>query len=181
MNYILTGGVGFIGSRIAEILSKGHDVTFIDPIFSGKKSIISSLPAQFEEGSKLRTTTHPKVISEADIIHFCVPTTVIKAKDPDPCPVKSAARTVGQNLKKGAVVVLESTIYPGATEEIVFPILEQESGMVCGKDFSVGYSPERINPNDDEHTLEKTTKIVSEMDEMTTDLLCEVYGLVTMV
>ena len=87
---------------------------------------------------------------------ICVPTLVTKAKDPDPGPAMGAAKTVGQNLKEGAIVVLESTVYPGVTEEIPLPVLEQESGKRCGKDFFVGYSPERINPNDDEHTLERT-------------------------
>ncbi len=131
--------------------------------------------------SKIRATTDPKAIREADIIMICVPTPVTKAKDPDLGPVMGAARTVEQNLKEGAIVVLESTVYPGVTEEVVVPILEQESGKKCGKGFFVGYSPERINPNDDEHTLERTTKIVSGMDEKTADTLCQVYGLVTTV
>lgn len=87
---------------------------------------------------------------------ICVPTLVTKAKDPDPGPAMGAAKTVGQNLKEGAIVVLDSTVFPGVTEEILVPVLEQESGKRCGKNFFVGYSPERINPNDDEHTLERT-------------------------
>lgn len=132
-------------------------------------------------GSNNLATTDPKAIREADIIMICVPTSVMKAKDPDLGPVMGAARTVGQNLKEGAIVVMESTVYPGVTEEVVVPILEQEFGKKCGEDFFVGYSPERINPNDDEHTLERTTKIVSGMDEKTTDTNCQVYGLVTTV
>jgi UDPglucose 6-dehydrogenase/UDP-N-acetyl-D-galactosamine dehydrogenase len=93
--------------------------------------------------------------------------------------VKSAAETVGRNLKKGAIVVLESTVYPGVTEEVVKPILEKESGMFCGKDFKVGYSPERVNPGDEEHTIDKITKIVAGMDEETTEVLAELYGLIT--
>ncbi len=108
---------------------------------------------------------------------ICVPTPVTKAKDPDLGPVTGAAKTVGQNLKEGAIVVLESTVYPGVTEEIPLPVLEQESGKRCGKDFFVGYSPERINPNDDEHTLERTTKIVSGMDEKTANTLYHAYNL----
>jgi UDPglucose 6-dehydrogenase/UDP-N-acetyl-D-galactosamine dehydrogenase len=84
-------------------------------------------------------------------------------------------------MKTGAIVVLESTVYPGVTEEIVVPILAEESGLTCGTQFFVGYSPERINPNDDIHTLEKITKIVAGMDEHTTDILCSLYGLVTTV
>ena len=96
----------------------------------------------------------------------------------------SAAEIVGQHLKKGAVVVLEkSTIYPGVTEEFVAPILdlENESGLKCGADFKIGDSPERINPSDEAHTMNKITKIVAGMDEETTEVLAELYGLITTV
>jgi len=106
---------------------------------------------------------------------------VTKAKDPNLGPVISASEIVGKNLKKGAIVVLESTVYPGVTEEIMAPILERESGMTCGRDFFIGYSPERINPGDDEHILKNTTKIVASMDAKTLDSLSELYGLVTTV
>jgi len=88
---------------------------------------------------------------------------------------------VGKDLKKGAVVVLESTVYPRVTEEIVKPIRDEKSGMKCGADFKIGYSPERINPGDDEHTLNKITKVVAGMDEETTEILAELYGLITTV
>ena len=91
----------------------------------------------------------------------------------------SAAETVGKNLKSGATVVLESTVYPGVTEEVVAPILERESGMKCGINFKIGYSPERINPGDEAHTLEKITKIVAGIDDETTETLAELYGLIT--
>ncbi len=94
-------------------------------------------------------------------------------------PVESASKIVGQNLKKGAIVVLESTFYPGVTEEIMGPILGRESGMKCGSDFFIGYSPERTNPGDEEHTLPNIYKIVSGMDTQTLDTLTELYGLVT--
>jgi len=108
-----------------------------------------------------------------------VPTPVTKSKEPDLKYVKSATEIVGKNLKKGAVVVLESTVYPGVTEEIVEPILERKSGMKCGADFKIGYSPERINPGDEAHTLDKITKIVAGMDEETTEILADLYGLIT--
>ena len=92
---------------------------------------------------------------------------------------QSAAEVVGQHLKKGAVVVLESTIYPGVTEKFVTPILERESGLKCGADSKIGYSPERINPGDEAHALDKITKIVAGMDEETTEMLAELYGLIT--
>ena len=110
---------------------------------------------------------------------IAVPTPVNKAKDPDLEPVESSAETVGKNLKKGAIVVLESTVYPGVTEGIVGPILERESGMVCGKDFAIGYSPERINPGDEEHVLARINKVVSGMDAPTLEALTELYGLIT--
>jgi len=109
------------------------------------------------------------LIKQADFVIIAVPTPVAKSKEPDLSYVSSAAKTVGQNLKKGAVVVLESTVYPGITEEIVAPILEHESGLKCGVDFKIGYSPERINPGDEAHALEKITKILAGMDEATVD------------
>jgi len=92
---------------------------------------------------------------------------------------QSAAEIVGKNLKKGAIVVLESTVYPGVTEEIVKPILEEASGLKCGEDFKIEYSGERINPGDEAHTLEKITKIVAGMDDETTEILADLYGLIT--
>jgi len=92
---------------------------------------------------------------------------------------QSAAEIVGKNLKKGAIVVLESTVYPGVTEEIVKPILEEASGLKCGEDFKIEYSGERINPGDEAHTLDKITKIVAGMDDETTKILADLYGLIT--
>ncbi|RZB29549.1 MAG: UDP-N-acetyl-D-galactosamine dehydrogenase [Candidatus Argoarchaeum ethanivorans] len=112
---------------------------------------------------------------------IAAPTPVTKSKDPDLSYITSAAKTIGQNLKKGAIVVLESTVYPGATEEVVKPILEEESGMRCGTDFKIGYSPERINPGDEEHTTESITKIVAGMDLESADRLFGLYGLITSV
>lgn len=130
-------------------------------------------------GNKIEATTDPAKIKEADFVIIAVPTPVTKAKDPDMEPVISASETVGKNLKKGAIVVMESTVYPGVTEDIMVPILERESGMKCGRDFKVGYSPERINPGDEEHTLPHIYKIVSGMDRQSLDELSELYGLVT--
>ena len=126
-------------------------------------------------------TTDPFKIKQADFVLICVPTPVTKSKEPDLRYVKSAAEIVGQHLKKGAIVVLESTVYPGVTEEFVAPILdlENESGLKCGADFKIGYSPERINPGDEAHTLDKITKIVAGMDDETTEILAELYGLIT--
>jgi len=129
--------------------------------------------------SNLICTSDSSSIKDADFVLICVPTPVTKSKDPDLCHVKSAAKVVGQNLKKGAVVALESTVYPGVTEEIVVPVLEKESGLKCGIDFRVGYSPERINPGDEEHSLNKITKIVAGMDDETAKSLASLYSLTT--
>ena len=138
---------------------------------------------EFEVGdlNKIAFTSNPAEIRKADFVIIAVPTPVTKSKEPDLSYVKSAAEIVGKNLKKGAIVVLESTVYPGVTEEIVKPILEEESGMKCRVDFKIGYSPERINPGDKEHTTDRITKIVAGMDEETTERLAKLYGLITKV
>ena len=109
---------------------------------------------------------------------MAVPTPVGADNTPDLFLVESASKVVGENLAKGSIVVYESTVYPGVTEEVCVPILEKYSGMKCGKDFKVGYSPERINPGDKEHTLETITKIVSGMDEETVDEIEKVYEII---
>jgi len=131
--------------------------------------------------SNILFTNDSKEISKADFVIIAVPTPVTNSKEPDLSYVKSAAETVGRNLKKGAIVVLESTVYPGVTEEVMEPILEKESRMKCGVDFKIGYSPERINPGDEQHALNKIVKIVAGMDEETTEKLAELYGMVTTV
>ncbi|EHQ34392.1 nucleotide sugar dehydrogenase [Methanoplanus limicola] len=168
-------GLGYVGLPLAE--------AFAGKIRTIGYEIVEAKAKQIADSTKtpLIVTSDPAMIKEADMIAICVPTPVLKSKEPDLSYVKSAATTVGQNLKAGAIVVLESTVYPGATEEIVIPALEKESGMKCGQDFKVGYSPERINPGDDEHTLDKITKIISGMDEETTETLAEIYGLITTV
>jgi UDPglucose 6-dehydrogenase/UDP-N-acetyl-D-galactosamine dehydrogenase len=124
-------------------------------------------------------TADPSKIKHADFVIIAVPTPVTKSKEPDLSYLKSAAETVGKNLKRGATVVLESTVYPGVTEEIVKHVLERESKMKCGIEFYIGYSPERINPGDEAHDLTKITKIVAGMDDDTTEVLAELYGLIT--
>ncbi len=129
----------------------------------------------------LELTSDPSNISKADFVIIAVPTPVKRSKEPDLSYVISASTIVGQNLKKDAIVVLESTVYPGVTEDVIAPILEKESGLILGRDFKVGYSPERVNPGDKEHTIDKITKIVSGMDEDSTDRLAELYGMITTV
>ena len=124
-------------------------------------------------------TTDIKRLQESTVFIIAVPTPILKSKQPDLSYVISACEMVGRNLRKNAIVVLESTVYPGVTEDVMAPILEKESGLTLGKDFFMGYSPERVNPGDTEHTIDKITKIVSGMDEETTKRLAAVYSLVT--
>ena len=167
-------GLGYVGFPLAEAFSRhiktiGYDV-------DGAK--IASLK---NKNDAIAFTTDPSLIREADFVLICVPTPVKKSREPDLYYVESAASTVGKNLKPGAVVVLESTVYPGVTEDLVCRILEKESGLRCGVDFKIGYSPERINPGDEAHSLDRITKIVSGMDEETTNALSALYGLITTV
>jgi UDP-N-acetyl-D-galactosamine dehydrogenase len=166
-------GLGYVGHPLADAFSR-HVKTIGYDIDEGKIARINAVP-----GNRVIATTDPARIREADVVIIAVPTPVTKAKDPDISYIISAAETVGRNLKDGAIVVLESTVYPGLTEEVMVPTLEAVSGRTCGKDFFVGYSPERINPGDDDHTLDKITKIVAGMDDKTTDRLAALYGLVT--
>jgi UDPglucose 6-dehydrogenase/UDP-N-acetyl-D-galactosamine dehydrogenase len=166
-------GLGYVGQPLAEAFSS-HLRTIGFDIVTEKVNRING-----SNGGKLFCTSDPASIKQADFVLICVPTPITKHKEPDLAPVKSAAEVVGRNLKRGAIVVLESTVYPGVTEEIVVPILEQQSGLKCGVDFKVGYSPERVNPGDDAHSIDKITKIVSGMDEESTRLLAELYGLIT--
>lgn len=171
-------GLGYVGQPLAEAFSNHLNTIGFD-IVQEKVDRINSNNAGKLHGGKLLCTSDPSKIKQADFVLICVPTPVTKHKEPDLSPVKSAAEVVGKNLKKGAIVVLESTVYPGVTEEVVVPILEKESGMKCGRDFKVGYSPERVNPGDEAHSIDKITKIVSGMDEESTRMLASLYGLIT--
>ena len=126
----------------------------------------------------LELTSDPTLLKRASFIIVAVPTPVDKSKRPDLSHLINASRLVGQNLSRGATVVYESTVYPGCTEEQCLPVLEEASGFKTGRDFKVGYSPERINPGDDEHSLDKVIKIVAGQDDETTERIAAVYGLV---
>jgi len=168
-------GLGYVGLPLAKAFSK-HLKTIGFDVDNEK---IRLLKNDNEDNLEFTFTSDPSKIKQADFVIIAVPTPVTKSKEPDLRYVKSAAETVGNNLKSGAIVVLESTVYPGVTEEIVKHVLERESKMNCGIDFYIGYSPERINPGDDAHALTLITKIVAGMDEDTTDVLAELYGLIT--
>jgi len=128
------------------------------------------------KSARLTLSSDAELLKEADFIVVAVPTPVDAAHVPDFSPLIGASKSVGRNLKRGATVVYESTVYPGATEEICVPILEQESGLTWKRDFFVGYSPERINPGDKKHTLSSITKVISGDTPQTLELLADMYG-----
>lgn len=154
-------------SRIAA-LRDGHDAT-------------GEVDAETLRASRLMLTSAPDAMRGADIFIVTVPTPVDRANNPDLSALRSASRTVGTLLKAGRrqIVVYESTVYPGVTEDVCGPILEEASGLACGEDFFLGYSPERINPGDREHTVDRITKVVSGQTPEVLDLLCDVYGSIT--
>ena len=177
-------GLGYVGMPIAVAFAKkvrviGFDLNEqkvalykagIDPTNEVGNEVISSTAVEF--------TTDEARLGVAKFHIVAVPTPVNEDHTPDLSAVQSASETLGRNLSKGSVVVFESTVYPGATEEVCVPILERESGLKCGADFKVGYSPERINPGDKVHRLETVKKIVSGMDEETLECVAKVYELV---
>ncbi|MEA1957386.1 MAG: nucleotide sugar dehydrogenase [Euryarchaeota archaeon] len=167
-------GLGYVGLPLAKAFSKYLKTIGFD-IDEEKTRELSD----DNNKANIEFTTDPSKIKQADFVLICVPTPVTKSKEPELRYVRSAAEIVGKNLKKGAIVVLESTVYPGVTEEVIAPILESASGLKCGADFKIGYSPERINPGDEAHALDKITKIVAGMDEETTENLAELYSLIT--
>jgi UDPglucose 6-dehydrogenase/UDP-N-acetyl-D-galactosamine dehydrogenase len=163
-------GLGYVGLPLAKTFSKSFKTIGFDT--NAQK--VNQLNQQTIP-TNLTMTTEPKEIMKADFVIICVPTPVTKSKEPDLSFVTSAAKIVSHNMKKGATVIMESTVYPGVTEDIVKPILEK-SGLKCGRDFKLAYSPERINPGDSEHTIDRIIKVVSGMDEETTELVTELYS-----
>lgn len=177
-------GLGYVGLQLATAF--GRLLPTIG--FDTDSQRIRELQAGYDRNGEvpqealrapcLSYTDAPEALKEADFIIVAVPTPVDKAKRPDLSYLVKASQLVGRNLSQGATVVYESTVYPGCTEEVCIPILEQESGLKAGQEFKVGYSPERINPGDPEHTLETVVKVVAGQDPETTELLARVYGLV---
>ena len=143
----------------------------------------SGIDSTNEVGEAIKNTTvdftsDPKRLGEASFIVVAVPTPVNDDTSPDLRPVEGASRTVGQNIRPGTIVVFESTVYPGVTEDVCVPIIEKESGLKCGVDWKIGYSPERINPGDRVHTLTNIRKVVSGMDEESANEIQKVYDIV---
>lgn len=177
-------GLGYVGMPLAVAFSKKVDVIGFDlnkeKIELYKKGIDPTEEVGDEgiKNSKVHFTFEEKEIRDAKFHIVAVPTPINQDKTPNLSPVEGASKTVGRNLTKGSIVVYESTVYPGVTEDICIPILERESGLKAGVDFKVGYSPERINPGDKVNTLEKIIKIVSGMDEESLDTIAKVYELI---
>jgi UDP-N-acetyl-D-galactosamine dehydrogenase len=185
MSTVAVVGLGYVGLPLAVEFGKkfttigfdlsaekiAHYKNFVDPT--------NELCAdELRAADKLTVTNDPAALSAADFIVVAVPTPIDSARQPDFGPLIGASRSVGQHMKRGAIVVYESTVYPGATEEVCVPVLEQHSGMKWKRDFHVGYSPERINPGDKEHTLTRIVKVVSGDDKDTLDAVAKLYGAV---
>jgi UDP-N-acetyl-D-galactosamine dehydrogenase len=183
MTTIAVIGLGYVGLPLAVEFGKkfrtlGFDLhaekvaaygRHVDP--TGEVS-----SADLKAATQLTCSTDPKIIAEADFIIVAVPTPVDDAHQPDFTPLVKSSESVGRHIKKGAIVVYESTVYPGATEEVCIPIIEKHSGLKWKQDFFVGYSPERINPGDKERTVTKITKVVSGDTPETLKKVAEVYG-----
>ncbi len=183
-DYLAVVGLGYVGLPIA--------VAFADKVKTIGFDIDQEKIAVYQQGfdptneigeerirqTALEFTSDPARLQEAKMIIVAVPTPVNGDKTPNLAPVVNASKIIGQNLTKGTVVVFESTVYPGVTEDICVPILEQESGLACGRDFKIAYSPERINPGDKVHKLENIRKIVAGMDEETVANIAAAYELI---
>ncbi|MBI3898414.1 MAG: nucleotide sugar dehydrogenase [Gammaproteobacteria bacterium] len=178
-------GLGYVGLPLAVEFGKkfktvGYDLS-TEKIESYRRHIDPTGEVSTEElraSAQLRPTTDPNELKECDFLVVAVPTPVDEAHQPDFSPLVGASKAVGKYMKRGAIVVYESTVYPGATEEVCIPILEKESGMKWKKDFFVGYSPERINPGDKEHTLTRIVKVVSGDTSATLDAVAKLYAAV---
>ncbi|OJY38979.1 MAG: GDP-mannose dehydrogenase [Rhizobiales bacterium 65-9] len=178
-------GLGYVGLPVAVAFGKAGLLAVGFDIDMSRIEELGRLHDRTREESSedlraanLTLTADPAALKAADFFIVTVPTPIDDSNRPDMSMVLAASRTVGGALKKGDIVVYESTVYPGATEEDCVPVLERESGLACGTDFFVGYSPERINPGDRQHRFESITKVVSGQDEKTLDTVASVYGAV---
>jgi len=176
-------GLGYVGMPIAVEFAKHIPVIGFDINKKRIEEYANGIDSTNEVGDALKDTTveftsDASRLKEARFIVVAVPTPVNEDNTPDLRPVEGASRTVGQNLSAGTIVVFESTVYPGVTEDICVPIIEKESGLKCGVDWKIGYSPERINPGDRVHTLTNIRKVVSGMDEESAREIQKVYDIV---
>ena len=176
-------GLGYVGMPIAVEFAKHINVIGFDINEKRITEYRNGIDATNEIGDDIKNanvefTSDPTMLKEAQFIVVAVPTPLKSDNTPDLSPIEGASITVGQNLKHGSIVVFESTVYPGVTEDICAPIIERESGLRCGVDWKIGYSPERINPGDSVHTLTSIQKIVSGMDEESAVEIQKVYDIV---
>lgn len=176
-------GLGYVGLPLAVTFGKffptiGFDIKeqAIQSYHKGFDPNGEVAAEDFQAAAQITFTSDPAAIGQADFVVVAVPTPIDNARQPDLSPLRGASVTVGKNMKKGAVVVFESTVYPGTTEEVCVPIMERESGMQWKRDFFVGYSPERINPGDKEHTLTRIVKVVSGDTDETLEKVASLYG-----
>ncbi|MCH5275862.1 MAG: nucleotide sugar dehydrogenase [Lachnospiraceae bacterium] len=177
-------GLGYVGMPIAVAFARKIKVVGFDlnekkiELYQNGIDPTNEVGGEVIKNTSVEFTADPSKLKEAKFHIVAVPTPVNDDHTPDLSPVEGASRILGQNLTKGSIVVFESTVYPGVTEDVCVPILEQESSLKCGVDFKIGYSPERINPGDKVHRLETITKIVSGMDAETLEEVAKVYELV---
>jgi len=181
-NKIAVVGLGYVGLPLAVHLAAHFDVVGFDLKTERIKELESGFDRTLEVNddqlrqAQLYYTDKPADLSACRLVIVAVPTPIDDYRIPDLGPLKGATTTVGRHLQKGSCIVYESTVYPGATEEVCIPILEAESGLKFGRDFTVGYSPERINPGDKVHSFKNIMKIVSGADPATCEMLAKVYG-----
>ena len=183
MTTIAVVGLGYVGLPLAVEFGKKHPTIGFDlsaaKVDAYRRHFDPTGEVSTEElnaATHLRATTDPAALKDADFVIVAVPTPIDEAHQPDFGPLLGASESVGRNLKRGATIVYESTVYPGATEEVCIPVVEKHSGMKWKRDFFVGYSPERVNPGDKEHTVTKITKVVSGDTPETLKNVAEVYG-----
>jgi UDP-N-acetyl-D-galactosamine dehydrogenase len=176
-------GLGYVGLPLAHGFAKKGYTTIGYDIDEGRISELASghdrtkeLSAKELKEVSIEFSNNPKAIAKADVVIVALPTPVDSSNTPDIAILKAGSKTVGEHMKKGTIVVFESTVWPGTTEEICGPILEKASGMTCGKDFFLGYSPERINPGDKKHRLQTIVKVVSGQTPEVLETLAKLYG-----
>ncbi len=177
-------GLGYVGLPLAAAFAKKVSVIGFDisekkiAELRGGHDATGELSREELAAATIDYTTDPTRLADARFLIVTVPTPIDGTNRPDLRPIESASRTIGRHLARGSIVVYESTVYPGVTEEVAVPILEAESGLTCGVDFKVGYSPERINPGDKVHTVDKIVKVVAGQDAETLETVARVYELV---
>lgn len=175
-------GLGYVGLPVAVAFGKNQNIVGFDINEERISSLISGIDYTNEITNKelretsITFTSDPSKLKQTDFIIVAVPTPINEHNQPDLTPLIRATETVGKNLSKGSIVVFESTVYPGATEEVCVPVLEKFSGLINGEDFFVGYSPERINPGDKEHTFTTITKVVSAQTSEILEIVAEIYS-----